>query len=91
MVISYLVCHDSPDKQDIHMVIKQGEKVIQPEKVNVDFPNTTSRWPNSPAYSSWVNASFAYDSIKTKEKATVIVVPQIGENTEWDLDLSEFE
>jgi len=91
LIVSYAMCHDRQEKQDIHIVLKQGEKVLQPFHISVAHPKLTSSWPNSPAYRSFVAAFFPYESFDPTAKISVIVVPPIGEKTEYALDLSDFK
>lgn len=88
MLITYSLCTDSPKKPDTNIVLKQGEKIIQPQKINASQPETTGTWPNSPAYTSSVAAHFSYDAFDPKAPTTIIVIPPTWDRLHYDVDFT---
>ena len=89
LLITYSLCSEQSDEREAHVVLKQGEKVIQPTKVSTGHPETTSKWPNSPAYNVSVTAHFGYGSFDPSAMTTIIVVPRIGDRLQYDVNLAD--
>ena len=77
--------------KDYHMVLKQGEKVIQPVSVKAPgLAEMTAHWPESPSYRATVRAEFSYSEIDLKAKAIVILVKDRGESS-FEVDFSRYK
>jgi len=77
--------------KNYHMVIKQGEKVIQPTgRCGDERANMTSSWPNYPSYRAMVSGWFSYSEIDLKGKATIILIKDRGES-EFEVDFSKYK
>lgn len=90
MLITYTMCANGPKKEDGHIVLKQGQKIIQPSSVMSSFPEQSINWPKSPAYMITVQAHFRYGDFDPLAPTTVIIVPPFGERIEYPIDLSNF-
>jgi hypothetical protein len=92
MIVTYNLCTDDPKRRDDTLIVlKQGEKVIQPSGVTVHHPEViTSRY--APArYSSTVQATFVYEEFDTQAPTTIIVVPYLGQRIQYEVRLADFE
>lgn len=77
--------------KDYHMVIKQGEKVIQPVNVKTDkWGRATLAWPYSPKYSAFTQARFLYSEIDPHAKTTIILIKDLGESR-FEVDFSRYK
>jgi hypothetical protein len=90
MLITYSMCADSPKQKEGHIVLRQGQKIIQPSSIKSSFPEQSMHWPKSPAYAIAVQAHFPYRDFDLLAPATIIVVPPFGERIEYPIDLSNF-
>jgi len=73
-----------------HIVLRQGQKIIQPAIIKSNFPEQSTYWPRSPAYTITVQAHFLYREFDPLAPTTIIVVPPFGERIEYPIDLSNF-
>lgn len=77
--------------KNYHMVIKQGEKIIQPVSVKApELAKMTARWPHSPSYKAIVSGLFAYSEINPKGKAVIILIKGRGES-KFEVDFSRYK
>jgi len=77
--------------KDYHMVLKQGEKVIQPVKVKApELAEMTARFPESPLFRATMSADFPYSEVDPKGKATIILIKDWGES-EFEVDFSRYK
>jgi hypothetical protein len=90
MLITYTMCADSPKQKEGHIVLRQGQKIIQPSSIVSRLPEQSMHWPQSPAYIITVQAHFLYRDFDPLVPTTVIVVPPFGERIEYPIELSNF-
>lgn len=79
--------------QHYYMVLKQGDKIIQPKPGDViadDWADMTARWPKSPSYRARVMAFFRYSKINPKAKTTIILDQGWGES-KFEVDFSRYK
>jgi len=92
LVLDIITYGDEPDfAKDYHIVLKQGEKIIQP--VGLTAPqraDTTTRFPQSPSYKAWVEAQFPYSKLDPKGKTTVILIKDQGDSR-FEVDFSHYK
>lgn len=86
MLITFMYCSSDHRKTDDHLVMKQGDTVIQPEKVSVDLPEHLS---NS-QYIHTIQAHFAYGAFNPKAETTVIAIPENGKRIEYAINLEQY-
>jgi len=87
--------HTLGDKIDFakgyHIVLKQGEKVIQPVSVaDISQANTTLYFPQSPSYVAEIGALFPQSAVDPKAKTTVILIKDRGESR-FEVDFSMYK
>lgn len=72
-VILYGSSIDFPDT--VHMVLRQGDIIIQPEKFYGDtvFAQRSRSWPNYPAYRAYLGVDFSSEIIDFNKQAELIV------------------
>ena len=74
-----------------HVVLKQGEKIIQPVNVMAGWwVDKTPRFPKSPSYKATVLGMFPYSEIDPKGKATIILIKDPGESR-FEVDFSHYK
>lgn len=77
--------------ENYHMVLKQGEKIIQPVNVIAGWwVDKTLRFPKSPSYKATVLGMFPYSDIDPRGKATIILIKYGGENR-FEVDFSRYK
>ena len=86
MLITFVYCASSHRKSDDHIVIRQGEKIIQPARVSTSIPELLTRT----SYAHTVQANFAYSDFDPVASATVIVIPEKAERREYRINLIEY-
>ncbi len=86
MEITYVLCTSSANQTDHHMVLQQGEQVIQPVKVVIPHSEVTA----SKSYVYTLMGVFTYGSFHPKAETTIIVIPEMGEKVEHRVKLSEY-
>ena len=86
LLITYTLCTGDQRASDHHMVLKQGEKVIQPVELSVSQPEVLS----SSTFLFYVKAYFQYGTFDPAAETTIIVIPDRGEKREYPLKLSDF-
>ena len=88
MLITFVYCSDDSRKSDDHMVIKQGEQIIQPVLVSNSTPEYLSG--SSVVYVHTVQAHFKYTAFDPKAESILIVIPDDGKRIEYAIKLSEY-
>lgn len=86
MLVTYAFCSISFKPTDHHVVLKQGNRVVQPVKVSVSRPEYVS----SNTYMHTVQAHFSYDSFDPIAETILIVIPSVEEKREYGLNLAEY-
>lgn len=86
MLVTYALCTSSVRQTDHHMVLRQGERVIQPQKVSISRPEHIS----GGSYLYTVQAHFDYAAFDPQSETMLIVIPDIGDKREYLLKLSEY-
>lgn len=77
--------------KNYRIVLKQGEKLIQPVEVKADgLACKTAFFPKSPSFSACVEARFLYSEIDPKAKTTIILVKDQGESR-FEVDFSRYK
>lgn len=79
--------------QYTHIVLKQGNKVIQPSKVygTDSFADRSTKWPNFPAYRATIGAEFSSKEIDYSKKAELIVVWASDIEFVFEVDFSKYK
>lgn len=79
--------------QHTHMVLKQGNKVIQPSKIygTDSFADRSTKWPNFPAYQATIGAEFPSKEIDYSKKAELIVIWASDMEFVFEVDFSEYK
>ncbi len=77
---------------DSYVLLKQGERLIKPEKVRSDaHAHRSAVWPNDPPFKAKVVASFPYGSFDPLLPTTVSVFPGEGGEIDFKLDFSTIQ
>lgn len=77
--------------KNYHMILKQGEKVIQPVSVEApELVDMAPRWIESAPYSAQVTGFFPYAKIDPKAKTTIILIKARGESR-FEVDFSRYK
>jgi hypothetical protein len=85
MLITFVYCSSTAQRSDDHMVLKQGDKIIQPKHVS-----------NSPAelmghsYAHTIQAHFAYADFDPTAESIIILIPDQGKRMEFPVNLSDY-
>lgn len=78
--------------KDYYCVIKLGDKIIHPLKVeNPTFAKVSDNWPYSPAYYADCSYIFSIKDIPRNSKVKIVIVKGIGKEESYDIDLSNVE
>jgi hypothetical protein len=76
-------CYSSPSHSKDHVVLKQNEKVIQPQDVQ-----QTSKMAQSRMYLNMITASFELKDLDPEEPCTLVLIPATGEEKEFEVNLA---
>lgn len=88
VLITYSLCTDRPKDRKHLIVLKQGEKIIQPKSTSVSFVSNSVLWPKSPAYNVLVQSHFDYNSFDPMAKTEVYIIPQIEERLQYEIEFA---
>ena len=77
--------------ENYRIVLKQGEKVIQPKYIVPTYEaNPTSAFPEPPSYKAMVTAFFSYSEIDPKAKTTIVLTKDERESR-FRVDFSRYK
>ncbi|GEM_PF-1785005 len=88
MIVSYHFCTDHPREKKVRVLLKQGERVIKPEKIQIDPPMIISAWPKTPRYDINTLAYFSYGSFDPKATTDIIVIDESGKQFQYQVSLA---
>jgi len=76
--------------KDYHCIVKVGDKVLQPVKVQTtEIADKTQSWPESPTYFAWNSYYFPKKDIP--RDATIRIIVLEDPKADWTVDLSKVQ
>ncbi len=76
-------CYRTPSHSKDRLVLKQKEKVIQPQDIH-----QTSKMAQSSMYLNTITAKFGLKAIDPEESCTLVLIPATGAEKEFEIDLA---
>ncbi|HBP87211.1 MAG TPA: hypothetical protein PKK23_19685 [Nitrospirales bacterium] len=88
--IVVMIFGDSPTfAKDSYLLLKQGDRLIKPERIRFDARATLLRSGQGPSlYRAKIVASFNYDTFDALAQTTIKVFPGAGGEVSFDLDFA---